>query len=131
VVKVELNAGEVIDKLTILRIKQRRVVDRAKLDHVLRELAVLQQARQELPSSAELRQLEADLEEINEQIWDVEDAVRMHEREQDFGDDFVQQARSVYRLNDQRARLKQKISEAAGSSWVEQKSHELTHAAMC
>jgi predicted nucleic acid-binding Zn-ribbon protein len=128
VVKVELNAGEVIDKLTILRIKQCRVVDRAKLDHVQKELAVLQRAREKLPSSVELRQLENHLQEINEQIWDVEDAVRMHEREQDFGNHFVQLARSVYQLNDRRAKLKQKISEAAGSSWIEQKSHLDTHA---
>jgi hypothetical protein len=117
--------------MSILRIKCRRLRDEAGLAHVRQELAAVARARQDLPQSAELDEMEQCLEQVNEQLWDVEDRLRDCERLGDFGPDFVQWARSVYRLNDHRAELKKRISEAAGSSWSEQKQYGRQAVADC
>jgi hypothetical protein len=113
--------GDVLDKITILRIKSRKIRDPGKLAHVRRELEALQ-ARwhaRGFPALAE----EASLEEVNEALWDVEDHLRRHEAAADFGADFVERARSVYKLNDRRAALKRAVNEALGSELVEQKDY--------
>ena len=113
--------GDVIDKITILRIKSRKIRDPEKNAHVRRELAALTShwAAAGLGDPAE-----ADpLERINEDLWEVEDMLRRHEAAGDFGDAFVTRARSVYHLNDERARLKRSINLRLGSPLVEQKEY--------
>jgi hypothetical protein len=120
-----VSAGELIDKITILRVKATRIGDAAKEANVRAELALLEAtAAKELPGSDELERLTAELTEINAALWDVEDGKRDHERRQDFGPSFVQLARRVYIDNDRRAAVKRQINALVGSEIVEEKSYK-------
>ena len=123
---VPIAAGELIDKITILRLKTKRLKRPDALANVRRELqaleAVLQEAGPELSIDAVLALTDA-LQAINTQLWDVEDALRLMEAEQRFGQEFIDLARSVYRLNDERAACKRRINQACGSSLLEEKSY--------
>jgi len=120
-----ISAGELVDKITILRVKAARIGDPAKEANVLKELAMLEAiAADALPGSAEIERLTGELAEVNAALWDIEDGKRDCERRQDFGDRFVALARSVYIENDRRAAIKRAINEAAGSDIVEEKSYK-------
>jgi len=121
---VEIAAGELIDKITILQIKSERIQDVAKLQNVRQELNVLTQARDDLlPHSDSLTAATAELKRINETLWDIEDEIRGCERRQDFEVRFIELARSVYMTNDQRAAVKRQINDLSGSRLVEEKSY--------
>jgi Flp pilus assembly protein TadD len=123
-VPVEVAPGELIDKITILEIKAQRLADPAKLAQVRRELDALRRARAgTVPPSDELARLEAALKRVNATLWEVEDAIRACERDQDFGPRFVELARSVYRTNDARSALKRQINELLGAPFGEQKAY--------
>jgi hypothetical protein len=120
-----ISAGELVDKITILRVKAERIGDPAKEANVRKELAMLEAiAAEALPASAEIERLIGELAEVNGALWDIEDGKRDCERRGDFGDRFVQLARSVYIENDRRAAIKRAINEAAGSDIVEEKSYK-------
>ena len=120
-----ISAGELVDKITILRVKAERIGDPAKEANVRKELAMLEAiAAQALPASAEIERLTRELAKVNAALWDIEDGKRDCERRGDFGDRFVQLARSVYVENDRRAAIKRAINEAAGSDIVEEKSYK-------
>ena len=123
---VPVAAGELIDKITILRLKTERLQRPEALANVGRELqaleAVLTEAGPALGVDAMLTLTDA-LQAINTQLWDVEDALRLLEAEQRFDEEFIRLARSVYQLNDQRAALKRQINKACGSSLLEEKSY--------
>lgn len=121
---VPVSIGELIDKITILEIKAARIADPQKVVNVRHELALLEGIRAErIASSAELDALTGELKDVNTQLWDIEDHIRDFEREQSFGQPFVDLARSVYRSNDRRAAVKRRINELFGSSIVEEKSY--------
>lgn len=121
---IEVGPGELIDKITILRIKSERMSDEAKLANVRHELAVLEAARNaNLEDSAELRRLEEGLKAVNEALWVIEDYIRQCEADKDFGPTFIELARSVYKQNDKRAALKKEINLLTGSRIVEEKSY--------
>lgn len=123
-IMIEVGAGELIDKITILQIKTERITDAAKLANIRRELDMLHRARaRSLPASPALDRLEQDLKRVNESLWSIEDDIRRCERERDFGDRFVRLARSVYKQNDRRADLKRRINGLAGARIVEEKSY--------
>lgn len=113
--------GDVLDRITILRVKTLKVSDAQKLANVRAEL----QALQALWAGLQVGELpeEAALEQVNESLWDVEDQLRRHEAARDFGAQFVQRARSVYQLNDRRAALKRAVSLRLGSRYVEEKQY--------
>jgi hypothetical protein len=120
-----VSAGELIDKITILRVKATRIGDAAKEANVRTELALLEEtATRELPQSPALEDLVAQLTEINAALWDIEDGKRDCERRQDFGPAFVALARRVYIDNDQRAAVKRQINTLVGSEIVEEKSYK-------
>ena len=120
-----ISAGELVDKITILRNKADRIGDPAKEANVRKELAMLEAiAEGALPKTPEIDRLTAELAEVNIALWDIEDGKRDCERRGDFGDRFVQLARSVYVENDRRAAIKRAINEAAGSDIVEEKSYK-------
>ena len=123
---VPVAAGELIDKITILRLKTERLQRPEALANVGRELqaleAVLNEASPALGVHAVLSLTDA-LQAINTQLWDVEDALRVLEAKKRFDQEFIRLARSVYQLNDQRAALKRQINEACGSSLIEEKSY--------
>jgi tetratricopeptide (TPR) repeat protein len=120
---VEVSAGELLDKITILEIKSERIRDPAKLGNVRAELAALEGARRALPGSPEVAALAAELKAVNEALWQIEDDIRGCERAGDFGPRFVALARAVYRSNDRRAALKRRVNELSGSRLVEEKSY--------
>jgi hypothetical protein len=124
-VAVEISPGEVIDKITILQIKLERISDEQKLHNVRVELAVLSAALQrQVPSSPELDSLTTRLKQVNMRLWEIEDEIRLCERDKDFGERFVELARSVYKTNDRRAALKRQVNELLGSTLVEEKDYE-------
>jgi hypothetical protein len=119
-----ISVGELIDKITILRIKREKIGAAAARANVERELARLVEIRARFPlDAAELAAFEQELLEVNERLWDVEDELRGLERGSNFGARFVELARSVYRLNDRRSMLKRRINEVTGSAIVEEKSY--------
>jgi len=117
---IPVSAGELVDKITILRVKAARI-DPAKRPNVVKELALLEAvAAQALPDLAELA---AELEAVNGQLWDIEEGKRDCERRGEFGQEFITLARSVYVENDRRAAIKRRINEAVGSDLIEEKSY--------
>ncbi|MDQ2101917.1 DUF6165 family protein [Azospirillum isscasi] len=122
--RVPVSWGELIDKITILEIKAERIRDPAKLANIRRELDELCAVRD--VSGVDLGAV-ADtvnaLRTVNQTLWDVEDAIRLCERCQDFGPSFIALARDVYFTNDERARLKRVLNDTLGSELVEEKSY--------
>ncbi|MCL5779075.1 hypothetical protein M1105_19095 [Limibaculum sp. FT325] len=123
-IAIEVPAGELIDRLTILEIKAARITDPARRANVEAERTALEEVRRRaLPPHPDLARLTAALREVNEALWDIEDRIRACEAAGDFGPDFVALARAVYRTNDRRAELKREISLALGSRLIEEKSY--------
>lgn len=123
---VPVSVGEVVDKITILRIKQAEIRDPAKLANVEKELAALEASYRDHVGtpSEEVRRLTEALQAINRDLWQIEDDIRDCERLGDFGPRFIRLARAVYVTNDERARLKKDINLALGSALVEEKSYQ-------
>ena len=116
--------GELIDKITILEIKEIHINDSVKLDNIRFELALLRQLKADCGYGGErLTKLEAELKAANCFLWNVEDALREHEAKGDFAASFVSLARQVYKTNDQRANLKKKINALFNSVIIEEKSY--------
>jgi tetratricopeptide (TPR) repeat protein len=123
-VNIEVAPGELIDKITILQIKDQRIHDPAKLTNVRTELATLVAARDNaIDPSRELDELTAALKQVNEALWQIEDEIRVCERQNDFGPRFIELARAVYHENDRRAALKRQINDLLGSRLIEEKSY--------
>lgn len=123
--QVPVSVGELIDKLTILAIKSRRISDPVRLANVHREYDALDAVARAsgLRERYALCDLEEMLQQANESLWDIEDAIRDCERRADFGPAFIELARSVYRTNDRRADIKNQINVRCGSLYVEEKSY--------
>lgn len=115
--------GELIDKISILEIKARRLTGPPALANVRRELAALEAVAAEVAGDPRMAGWRGALGEVNAALWDIEDAIREQERAGDFGPRFIELARSVYRRNDARAALKREISLALGSELIEEKSY--------
>jgi hypothetical protein len=119
-----ISVGELFDKITILEIKAERITDPAKRLNVSSELFLLRDLKdREVTQSSTLDCLVAELKQLNESLWRIEDDIRDCERQGEFGARFVALARSVYRTNDRRAKLKRQINEASGSLLTEEKSY--------
>ena len=122
---VPVSFGELLDKIAILQIKSERMTDVAKLANVRNELEALERTWAAHPASAQdISDMRAELKEVNERLWVIEDDIRLKEKAQAFDDEFVKLARSVYFENDVRARIKKDINLALGSSYVEEKSYQ-------
>ncbi len=120
---IPVSAGELVDKITILKVKAARI-EEATRANVTKELELLEAvAARELQNVPGLAALTAELEAVNAALWDVEDGKRDCERRKDFGPAFVALARKVYQENDRRAAIKRRINEAAGSDLMEEKSY--------
>ena len=123
-VSTPCSLGELIDKITILRIKAERIGQAEKLANVERELMLLERlAGEDCTSGRPIDLLTDQLAAVNRRLWTIEDAIRACEREGDFGPRFVALARSVYCENDTRAAIKRAINTLAGSALVEEKSY--------
>jgi hypothetical protein len=120
---VEVSWGELVDKLTILEIKQRRLTAPAAVANVRRELTALTAVVQALHPPAELAALRGELAAVNENLWGIEDKIRAKEAAAAFDTEFVELARAVYFNNDKRAALKRAINLLLKSDIVEEKQY--------
>ena len=121
---VPLSPGELLDKITILRIKSLRIGDVTKLAHVKLELDLLKRIWHESGASdSAVTADEHELQRVNESLWDIEDRIREKEAQQLFDRDFIELARAVYVTNDERAAIKKRINLQLGSRILEEKSY--------
>lgn len=121
---VPISWGELFDKITILQIKLNTLISKSALDNVSREHDLLQAIfTKYFIKNKQASQLLLHLQQINQQLWDIEDRIRDKERDKVFDDEFVQLARSVYITNDERSRVKRKINDVFGSDLIEEKSY--------
>jgi hypothetical protein len=119
-----ISVGELYDKIAILEIKAELIADPGRRENVLRELAALDAVRRrDVAAPPERVALCGELKAVNRRLWDIEDALRQHERAGRFDAGFVELARGVYRENDRRAALKRRINALTGSEIVEEKSY--------
>jgi len=123
IIMAPISVGELIDKITILTIKIARISDPLKLENITKELVQLRAIADELTVPLELSVYYKQLLMVNQDLWDIEDSKRKHEKEQRFDDEFIQLARQVYLKNDYRAELKKKINLLMGSIIIEEKSY--------
>jgi hypothetical protein len=122
---VPISPGELLDKITILRIKVARIQDAAKLANVKLELSLLEKTWKDSGcATAAVTADEHALQAVNERLWDIEDRIRDKEAHQTFDRDFIELARSVYVCNDERAAVKKRINQQLGSRLVEEKSYK-------
>ena len=120
--KAEVPNGEILDKLSILEIKLDNVKDESKLENIGREHTALSLVASHIPASP--LELYNDLKSVNQELWDIEDRIRVNERNKEFDQEFIALARSVYQTNDKRAEIKKEINLHTGSNLVEEKSYE-------
>jgi hypothetical protein len=124
-IQTPVSYGELIDKITILEIKSRRIGDDAKLANVRNELDLLNATwANSSASQTDITVERARLLAVNELLWDIEDRIRLKERAQAFDQEFIELARAVYFRNDERAAFKREINLKLGSELVEEKSYQ-------
>lgn len=127
-INIPVGMGEFLDKATILAIKAIKITDEAKLANVIKEATILKQYASAIPDSPaiedEVEKLTFQLKDVNLKLWEVEDKLRECEKESKFDNEFIELARSVYKLNDERAALKRRINKLFGSEIVEEKSYQ-------
>ena len=122
---IPISWGELIDKITILEIKQTQIKLPTALTNINKELSYLNEIVENSTGVAELiSDLKQQLKDVNERLWQVEDDIRDKELKQDFGSGFIELARRVYRLNDERAKLKKSTNQVLNSELVEEKSYK-------
>lgn len=123
--KVEVSTGELVDKLSILEIKLLNIKDEGKIKNVYKELETLNPYFQDLLDiyGIKMKNLYTRISNINKALWDIEDAIRDKEKAEEFDEEFVELARSVYITNDQRAAVKKEINLLTKSKLVEEKSY--------
>ena len=120
----EISAGELIDKITILEIKQDKINDNNKLVDIKKELLSLNEAlKKAIPHVSNISSLADELKVINLKLWDIENNKRLAEKNNEFGKKFIELARSVYKTNDERSKIKLEINNVLGSNIKEVKSH--------
>ncbi len=121
----EISAGELFDKITILEIKKEKIFNKEKLVDIDKELTSLKETvKKFIPKQNNISKHINDLKYINLKLWDIEDGKRAAEKNKDFGEKFIELARNVYKLNDERAKIKLAINTVLGSNIKEVKSYE-------
>ena len=121
----EISAGELFDKITILEIKKEKISNKEKLVEVNKELISLNETlKKSIKDESKILSFKNDLKNINLKLWDIEDGKRLAEKNSQFDKKFIELARSVYKFNDERAKIKLAINNALGSNIKEVKSYE-------
>ena len=124
-VSVPISLGELLDKISILEIKNKKILDESKILNIKKELNGLKKVLDELNiTSSESNSLYNKLYKINLTLWEIEDSIRVLEKNEDFGEKFIELARAVYITNDQRFEVKNDINKLFNSEYVEEKSYE-------
>ena len=123
-IQTEISAGELLDKISILEIKLDNIKDKEKLVEINKEYKSLEKTRKSnIEITEDLQKLIDQLNEINLKLWNIEEGKRKCEKNADFGDNFIQLSRNVYKSNDQRAKIKSDINKMLGSNIKEVKSY--------
>ena len=124
--QVEISIGELFDKLTILEIKMEKISNNSQLENIRKEWDILNDKSMSILSifaDQTLFRKIYKLEEINRKLWDIEDWIRECEKQERFDKEFVELARSVYKLNDERSKIKRDINVITKSNIIEEKSY--------
>jgi len=119
-IKIPISIGQFFDQYSILLIKSERIKDLNKLKNIYYEFSILFEHTSF--SKSDMEQIER-LKKVNEKLWDIEDAIRLKEQKKEFDDEFIELARSVYKTNDERSRIKAEINKKFGSAITEEKEH--------
>ena len=127
-IKIQISAGELIDKITILELKTEYIKDKAKLGSINKELKLLKREFDYLlydfpRLKRKLNSLKSELRKINNKLWDTENKLRVFESHKEFKEEFIEAARKVYIYNDKRSKIKSKINELLGSKLSEVKDY--------
>jgi len=124
-VNIPISLGELLDKISILEIKNKKILDESKILNIKKELNGLKKVLDELKINlSETNSLYNKLYKINLTLWEIEDSIRVLEKNKDFGEKFIELARAVYITNDQRFEVKNDINKLFNSEFVEEKSYE-------
>ena len=120
----ELSAGELIDKISILEIKLEKIKNKANQDEINKEYNILKEVQNSsIEMTEKLKTLLKEIKEVNLNLWNIEDKLRICEKNKDFGQTFIELARGVYLNNDKRSKIKSKINEVSGSNIKEIKQY--------
>ena len=123
-IHIETSAGELIDKITILEIKKEKISDKKSLEIIDKEYSSLKASvKKSLKINDEIKKLWDQLKEVNLKLWEIEDKVRLAEKNKKFDEEFIKLARSVYQYNDNRAKIKSDINQLSGSNIKEIKQY--------
>ena len=121
---IETSVGELIDKITILEIKKKKISDKKNLIEIDKEYSVLKESLEKnVKVNDEIKTLWSELKETNLKLWGIEDEKRLAEKNKNFDKKFIELARNVYKFNDQRSRIKLKINNLTGSNIKEIKKY--------
>ena len=124
-VYIPVSLGELLDKISILEIKSIKISNESKLTNIKKELSGLKKVLENLNINfSEIKKLYEELYKINLGLWEIEDSIRILEKNKNFEKDFIDLARSVYITNDKRFQVKNEINKLFNSNYVEEKSYE-------
>ena len=116
-IQSEISSGELLDKISILEIKLKKIKDKENLKEINKEYAILKQSQNlNIKLTNELKNLFDELKKVNLNLWDIEDKLRICEKNKDFGKNFIDLARGVYLNNDKRSKIKLEINKTLGSN---------------
>ena len=120
----EISAGELLDKISILEIKLDKIKNKNSREEINKEYNLLEDAKNSnIDVTETVQQLFNEIKEVNLNLWNIEDKIRICEKNKDFGKKFIDLARSVYLTNDKRSKIKAKINETLGSNIIEIKQY--------
>ena len=120
----EISAGELLDKISILEIKREKIKDKASQEEINKEYSILKEVQNSsIEMTEKLKTLLKEIKEVNLNLWNIEDKLRVCEKNKDFGQAFIELARGVYLNNDKRSKIKSKINEVSGSNIKEIKQY--------
>ena len=123
-IQSEISSGELLDKISILEIKLKKIKDKENLKEINKEYAILKQSQNlNIKLTDELKDLFNELKKINLNLWDIEDKLRICEKNKDFGEKFIELARGLYFNNDSRSKIKSEINKLLGSNIKEIKQY--------
>jgi len=120
----EISAGELLDKISILEIKLDKIKNKNSQEEINKEYKLLKEAQNsKIEANEKIQQLFEKVKEVNLKLWNIEDKIRICEKNKDFGKEFIELARAVYSTNDARSKIKSEINDLLGSNIKEVKQY--------
>ena len=124
-IRIPVSSGELIDKISILKIKRKKIVNKSKLQNINNELSLLNKIyKNNFKKNKKILLYEKELIKINKTLWNIEDKIRFLESKKNFNQQFIDLARAIYINNDKRSEIKKKINQLTGSRLIEEKSYK-------